>query len=182
MNECPELRLLTIPRWQLFGSFTFKSERLTDRVRDGMWRGFVREVENVARVPERYLLWCCRQERGEVGKRLHFHSLIGGLPSGRIHKGTCFQVMRIWERLGGGWARVRVFSSDTESPDQALGYSLKGLKGDDFYESDKFNRAQLTLSESVLRVVRTACSMTDRSLGTGEKCVPSCSVPVDSSC
>ena len=169
MKECPELRLVNLVDWQLFGSWTFKSANLTDRVRHSMWMSFVREVENAARVPYHRLLWCCRRERGEQTNRLHFHSLIGGLPQRRVHKGTCFQFMRIWECVGGGHARCRVFNSDAESPDHAIVYPLEGLSGEDFYESGKLNRAQLTLSESVLRVVRTACSMTDRSLGTDEK-------------
>lgn len=166
MHECPELRVMTLVRWQLFGSFTFKSERLTNRVRETMWFSLLREVASATQVPLYRLLWCRREERGEVGKRLHFHALIGGLPSKRIHLGSCFQLMRMWERVGGGHARVRVFDSD--GPDAAIIYSLKGLQGDDFYESDKFNRAQLTLSESTRDMVRRLIA-TDRSTGTAEK-------------
>ncbi len=199
MSECPELRVLAVVRWQLFASLTFKSERLSDRVRESMFLAFCREVENAARVQPQRLLWVCRWENGEQFGRLHIHALIGGLPSQRIHIGTCFQLMRIWERVGGGHPRVRVFDSDTESPDQALAYSVKSLGGDDFYESDKFNRARLRMSDSVLLVwkrkaeprrwspLRTKESnvrhgdggslIGDGSLCTGEKCGSDSVVP-----
>lgn len=172
--DCPEMRALTVVRWQLFATLTFKSSEMSDRVRDSMFLAFIRKIENASRVQPHRLLWCCREERGEIGKRLHFHSLIGGLPSKRVHPGSCFQFMRFWGHCGGGHARVRVFASDVDSPEGALGYTVKGLdalNGEDFYESSKFGsrRAQLTLSESVRRVVRSACSMRDRSVNTGVK-------------
>lgn len=161
------MRVLAKVHWQLFGSFTFKSERLTDRVRVTMWFSLLREVANASQVSLQHLLWCRREELGEVGKRLHFHALIGGLPRKRIHLGTCFQLMRQWERVGGGHARVRVF--DPNGLDAAIVYSLHGLAGDDFYESSKFNRAQLTLSESTRAVVRGLLIATDRTVGTAAK-------------
>lgn len=160
-------------RWQLFATLTFKSVNISDRVRESMYMAFIRKIENAARVLPHRLLWCRRAERGEIAGRLHFHSLIGGLPSKRVHPGTCFQFMRYWEHCGGGHARVRVFASDLQSPEAALGYTLKGLDGSDLYESGKFNsrRSTLTLSRSVARVVATAGSMRDRNLHTDAKCV-----------
>lgn len=171
--DCPELRALRVCRWQLFGSHSFKSAAMSDRVRDKIWLAFVREVENVTRVRPLHLLWCRREERGEQTNRLHFHSLLGGIPSRRVHPGLCFQLMRVWERCGGGWCRMRVFNSDSETPDCAIGYTVKDLSGADVYESAKFgsNRvSQLILSRSVERVVSTAGSMTGGVSANHEKC------------
>jgi len=164
--EAPELRVLAVVRWQLFLTLTFKREAIRDKVRGTMLMTFIRKFENVTQAVPRRLLWCCRRERGEIGSRLHFHLLIGGLPTKRVHKGLCFQTMRLWESMGGGFARVRVFDPVLDG----LGYVLKGLDGADGYESGKFaGRSELTLSESCRRVVRRGSLRTDSPSSNGEK-------------
>ena len=167
MKECPELRVIARMRWQLFITLTFRKSDVSNRVRARMLIAFLREVENATRVPPRRLLWCCREELGEKGGRLHFHLLMGGLPAGRVHMGTCFQLMRIWEkRIGGGFARARLFDPMLDG----VGYVLKGLSGEDFYESGKFSqKTQLMLCESCLRVVGRGLFRQRESVNTGEK-------------
>ena len=167
MKECPELRVIAKLRWQLFITLTFRKAELSDRVRASMLIAFVRQVENATRVPPRRLLWCCREELGEKGGRLHFHLLMGGLPAGRVHVGQCFRIMRIWEkRIRGGFARARLFDPMLDG----VGYVLKGLSGEDFYESGKFSqKAQLMLSESCFRVVGRGFFRERESVNTGEK-------------
>jgi len=157
--------------WQLFGSLTFKSWKLSDRVRETMFLAFVREIGNASRVDFHRLLWVRRRERGEVAGRLHLHCLLGGLPSKRVHVGMCFQAMRLWERVGGGNARVRLFDSDTETPDGALAYSVKDI-GADVYEGAKFGSKAviaLQLSDSCYRVARSVLAgATRNSVARGE--------------
>jgi len=64
--------------------------------------------------------------------------------------------MRIWERLGGGMARVSQYSPLLDG----VGYVLKGCEaewqraGGDFYEARKFGgNCDVMLSESVFRVL-----------------------------
>ena len=52
--------------WQLFGSLTFKSERLPDGVRQRMWFAWLRQLGRRLAVPFPRLLWCRRQELGEI--------------------------------------------------------------------------------------------------------------------
>ena len=102
------------------------------------------------------LIWCLRIERGEATGRKHSHALIAGLPPHSIHKKTCFAFKNLWEGLGGGMARVSVYSRSLAGAD----YILKGLEtvqsrhAGDYYELTKFGGScDVTLSESILRVI-----------------------------
>jgi len=111
-------------------------------------------------------LWCSRREAGEIGGRVHFHIIIGGLAGKRVHPGCCFQLMRLWESIGGGMARIRVFNPALDG----LGYVLKGLDGADSYESSKFaGRSVVRLSESCRRVVRRGSLRTASPSSSDEK-------------
>ena len=64
--------------------------------------------------------------------------------------------MKIWEQLGGGMARVTIYSPSLDG----VGYVLKGCEaeyqriGGDYYETQKFGkRCDVMLSESVFRVL-----------------------------
>jgi hypothetical protein len=66
--------------WQFFGTLTFKSEKLPERIRLGMYFALIRRVCRWQKVPWRKCLWALRQESGEITGRLHFHFLLAGLP------------------------------------------------------------------------------------------------------
>jgi len=158
--ESPDIHVLqTVKNWQFFGSFTFKQSRLPERVRLCMWFALCRNLCKWHRVYFPDLLWALRQEPGELTGRLHFHALIGGIPSYACDERTCMQIKTQWERIGGGIARVRMFDRQLNGP----GYILKcvtshegfeDLVGANAYESAKFGSAQchLMVANSVQRV------------------------------
>src|ERR1035437_4303914 len=66
--------------WQFFGSLTFKSVKVPERVRVSMFFALVRCLCRWHKVPFRKCVWALRQEPGEISGRLHFHFLIAGCP------------------------------------------------------------------------------------------------------
>lgn len=152
----PEIYALSLIHWQLFLSLTFKSEKLTDAVRIKLFFALARTQADNFGVHFKQLIWCVRTEAGEATGRLHLHALIAGLPPHAMTTATCFSFMRIWEQLGGGMARVSLYSPLLDG----VGYVLKGgdaeLKraGGDFYETRKFGgNCDVMLSESVFHVL-----------------------------
>ena len=137
--------------WQFFGSLTFKSARLPERVRLAMFFALVRRVCRWFKVPFRRCVWALRQEPGEIGGRLHFHFPIAGLPPDAVQEATSMSMKAQWERLGGGMARVRKY----DSRKQGLEYTLKCLKvsngGANLYEVGKFSHSadEVMLSNSI---------------------------------
>jgi hypothetical protein len=102
------------------------------------------------------LIWCLRREDGELTGRGHLHALIAGLPPHAMTTATCFSFMKIWEQLGGGMARVSLYSPLLDG----VGYVLKGCEaeyaraGGDYYEARKFGgNCDVMLSESVFHVL-----------------------------
>ena len=148
-----ESHLLNRVEWDLFCTFTFKSLRLSDAVKVKMFFALMRQEAENLHVHFKRLMWCLRSERGEVTARFHFHALIAGLPSWAVSEATCFSFMRMWENLGGGMARVRVFNPLLAGVD----YTLKGVDdaywvvGGNIYELKKFGgRCDVMLSESLI--------------------------------
>lgn len=101
-------------------------------------------------------IWCLRTESGEATGRIHHHALIAGFPEHALTKATCFAFMKIWEQLGGGMARVSLYSPLLDG----VGYVLKGGGGEyrraggDYYETRKFGgRCDVMLSKSVFGVI-----------------------------
>jgi hypothetical protein len=128
-------------RWQFFGTLTFKSAKLPERVRVSMFFALVRCLCRWHKVPFRKCVWVLRQEPGEIGGRLHLHFLIAGLPSYAVQVATCMSIKAQWEELGGGMARVREY----DSRKQGLEYTLKCLNvangGANLYEVGKFSHS-----------------------------------------
>ena len=152
----PEIYVLSLIDWQLFASFTFKSENLADAVRIKMFFAMMRKQAANFGVHFQDTIWCLRREAGEATGRLHLHALIAGLPPNALTLATCFSFMRIWEGLGGGMARVTLYSPLLDG----VGYVLKGCEaeyqraGGDFYEAKKFGgNCDVMLSESIFRVM-----------------------------
>jgi len=165
--------LYTIQRvdWQFFGTLTFRGANVPQRKRLLMWSCFRSCVGNWFKVRPQVLSWVLRQEAGEITKRLHFHFLIGNLPSSAINLSTCVAMCRVWERVGGGIARVRLFDSSVRSSDGAEAYLCKCLgveAGANLYECGKFTSSpdSVLVSDSVWR-----------SRGLARRSVPSLDVP-----
>lgn len=153
--ETPEIHALTRIRWDFFGTLTFKSSRLPESIRRAMWITYLRIVGKNFRVPFHSLLWALRRETGEQFGRVHFHFLLGW--SGHrtaVNKSTCFWLMKTWERIGGGHARVRVYDPTLDAGSY-LTKSL-GISPADSFESAKFGavNSELTLSHSIAEVHR----------------------------
>jgi hypothetical protein len=152
----PEIYALSLIEWQLFASLTFKSAKLADGVRMKMFFALMRKQAENFGVHFKQTIWCLRTEAGEATGRLHFHALIAGFPEHAVTTATCFSFMKLWEKLGGGMARVSVYSPSLDG----VGYVLKGCEeeyqrlGGNYYETQKFGkRCDVMLSESVFRVV-----------------------------
>ncbi len=85
------------------------------------------------------------------------------LPQSNVTESTRFFLMHQWEHgILGGHACVRVFDPALDG----VGYMLKGLSGQEAYESAKFGdrTASLTLSEGLQRVLRSLSHVRDRRL------------------
>lgn len=152
----PEIYALSLIEWQYFASLTFKSEKLTEAVRIKMFFALMRRQADHFGVHFKQMIWCLRSERGEATARIHHHALIAGFPPHTRTKATCFSFMKIWEQLGGGMARVTLYSSQLDG----VGYVLKGCEaelkraGGDYYETRKFgSHCDVMLSESIFRVI-----------------------------
>jgi hypothetical protein len=152
----PEIYALSLIEWQFFASLTFKSEKLTEAVRIKMFFALMRRQAENFRVHFGKTIWCLRTERGEATGRIHHHALIAGFPQHARTKATCFSFMKIWEQLGGGMARVTLYSPLLDG----VGYVLKGCDeeyrraGGDFYEMRKFGEhCDVMLSKSIFSVI-----------------------------
>jgi len=161
----PEIYALSLIDWQFFASLTFKSERLSEAVRIKLFFALMRRQADHFGVHFLNTIWCLRTERGEATGRLHHHALIAGFPKSALSTATCFSFMRIWEQLGGGMARVSLYSPRLDG----VGYVLKGgdeeyrRAGGDFYETRKFGgRCDVMLAKSVFRVLEGRRSIGER--------------------
>src|SRR5436309_894314 len=82
-KQNPEAVCLRLINWQLFSTLTFESI-VSEPIRIKMAFAWLRVLASNFRIHFHTLLWCLRQERGEIGGRLHFHSLIANLPVNRL--------------------------------------------------------------------------------------------------
>jgi len=152
----PEIFTLSQLDWQFFVTLTFKKEEMSDALRSRMFFALVRKQAKHFGVHFKQTIWCLRSERGEATGRKHLHALIAGYPRHALTTATCFSWMRIWEKLGGGMARVTLYSPRLDGVDYVLkGGEAEYLRaGGDFYETRKFgDHCDVMLSESVFRVV-----------------------------
>lgn len=187
--ELPEMGLLLIPRWQFFGTLTFKSENLTVGMRQKMYFALLREVAGWWHIYFKRLLWVQRIEQGEATGRLHFHCLIGGLPDAATFGSTLITrkgggvdcVNRTTHAMEAFWGRFHVDPADEQN--RISRFSLydarlngaayitkclgdeRGRLARDAYEFAKFGVAgrQLILAESVLKVAAASRGLSARS-------------------
>lgn len=168
----PEVWTLEAIPWQFFASLTFRGTRLANRslkastTRVSMWFALYRRFCRQFGIADRRLLWCLREEAGEVGGRMHLHALIGGVPAALVNERTCFWLMHTWDKtLRGGHARVRVYDSTLPGVE----YVLKcGVTGANAYETTKFaGHCQVMLSKSICGLLSSASrKVGGRSLGS----------------
>lgn len=149
--ESPDIYVLMRIRWQFFGTLTFKSEKLPERVRVGMFYALLRQVAKDFGLYFPALPWCLRKERGEISGRLHCHFLLAGLPEHAVSQKTCFAMMAYWEKKRGGIPRIRIFDPHLNGVDYVAKCLGQGLDGADSYESAKFgsNGSELLYAEAV---------------------------------
>ena len=150
----PEKHLLDRIEWQFFCTLTFKSLRANQAVWLKMYFALTRRQADDFGIHFSKILWVLRYEVGEQTGRPHFHALIAGLPNTAVQTATCFSLMKGWEDLGGGQARVRVYNSALAGVE----YVLKGVDeaylnaGANWYELNKFGgRCDVMLSMSLIR-------------------------------
>jgi hypothetical protein len=133
-------------RWDYFGTLTFRSARVPLSIQVYRFLRVVRALGGMSSVKFKNLRWALRLELGEIGGRPHFHFLLGGFPSFIVDTMTCAYMRGYWEGLGGGMARVRLYSSDAF--DSGVEYLLKSLGcssqgGMNQYELRKFGRGSV---------------------------------------
>jgi hypothetical protein len=150
----PEKHLLADIPWQFFSTWTFKSLKVRESVWLKMFVAVINDQAGNFGVHFSKILWALRYELGEQSGRPHFHALIAGLPESGASVATCFSYMKLWEKAGGGQARVRVYDSTLAGVE----YVLKGVDeaftnvGANWYEVNKFGgRCNVTLSMSLIR-------------------------------
>jgi len=155
----PELYSLSQIDWQFFATLTFKQEKLSEAVRVKMFFAWLRTQAKHGGIHFKKLIWFVRSERGEQTGRKHFHALLAGLPEWMLKTETNFAMMNSWENLGGGMARVSLYSANLNGVE----YTLKGLNSEtdkvrqskDNYEAAKFGGScDLMLSKSLVTVLQ----------------------------
>lgn len=176
--ELPEIHLINKIDWQIFGTLTFKKERMPNGARTRMFFAQVRTLAKWYHVFFPELLWVLRTEQGELTGRTHQHCLIGGLPKAAVSGGvrfqyskgdwdvknkTCHALEENWGRMGlnpkDGQNRISRFSLyDSRLNGGSYLCKCLGIEENriskDIYESGKFGSVltDLTLSHSVERV------------------------------
>jgi hypothetical protein len=156
----PELMSLTLTEWQFFCTFTFRRDRMPERVRLSMFFALLRTQALNFGVHFKRLMWVLRREQGESTGRYHFHALIAGCPPHTVMAPTCFRFEQIWRKLGGGHPKVSIYNPTLDGVDyilkngDELARSLATRFAGDYHEITKFGGpCDLMLSESLMRHV-----------------------------
>jgi hypothetical protein len=150
--EKPFSEVVRRERWQVFVTLTFRHLK-PERIALSMVRAWLRFVARVDGQKYHLLRWLLRQERGEKLGRYHVHLLIAGLKERTIASylvlppGRRSVAQGIWEKLGGGMARLRRMEHD----DNGASYVLKCTNGADSYESQKFASSPAVILSDRLR-------------------------------
>jgi hypothetical protein len=155
-------------QWQFFGTLTFTSEGLPERVRRSMWFAFLRAWRGALKSDEARSFWLLRQEEGEQTHRKHFHFLLGGVPPKFVNLRSCFVGMRLWTKQTGAIARIRTFDDGLGG----VGYVLKN-SGANSYEGGKFLSVEgsrsVCLSHNLRRVIAGGQLVEERRLAQMKK-------------
>jgi hypothetical protein len=142
-------------RWQFFGHLTFKYESEPEARRLARFTAVLRAVIRRRRTYFPDLLWCLRQEYGDLGGRVHFHFLLAGLPHREISAVACRQFETKWKRKGGGTAKMEVFDPALGGVAYALKISAQDARSREGRESAKFGPGdcELMLSDGLRRLL-----------------------------
>jgi len=166
MGNLGELDIISrVSSWQYFGTGTFVGLEPSTATAQRLLFAHLYRCADALRIPFHRLLWAIRQERGEIGDRLHYHWLLGGshkTPS----KGLCFYMMDLWKRLPRcGFSRVYVYDCTRHGAEYVISCLSKRETGAaSLYEYRKFGSwgSDVTLSDSVARLVGGPGILKDR--------------------
>jgi hypothetical protein len=159
MQPAFSLSLSRVP-WNVFGTHTFKGEKAPSedtQIREV--KDFLRWVAQVELIPFRCLKWVIRLETGEVGGRLHIHSLFVVSPNNlglfAVPKGKRSVASKVWRRAGRKHG-IATFRKIHGVGDEAVLYTIKEIDtGSDVYELAKTGASQrLLVSDTALRMMR----------------------------
>ena len=152
--DSAEVFLLSQMRWQIFGSLTFRQERLPERVRLSMYFAMLRKVARQHNVFFSRLIWALRQEGDGKLQHKHIHFLLSGLPRHAVTPATCSLMSQKWERIGGGMARIAPYNHALNGVEYILKRrgEIQTLGG---FESAKFgSNPDLMLSDSLWKLLK----------------------------
>lgn len=171
--------------WQVFCHFTFKNPVPVDREAGVLLRNTQRKACRMAHVHFESAWFLSRGEFGELGRRFHYHMLIGNFPPLASTSGFCLDLKNFWSRLRlnvGSFAGVQGDICQVWPYDSTLDgvrYVMKGVERYEFageardYELTKFGLTdRITLSAGLLRhvewQVRRGAPKTVKTLIQGE--------------
>lgn len=152
--------------WQLFGTLTFKSEKLSNNACKRRVIALIRYAAIETRTHFKHLIWCLRMEHGHRFGRKHFHFLLAGLPSQSVTEVFCRLVESHWSSLGGGIAQVNVYDHRLNG----CGYVSKCSERLPFWNPPHVGTGgdpsdlELMLSKSAIRYLKRRYKKTERRL------------------
>lgn len=145
--------------WRVFATLTFKGAVPSETEAQRITYAHLYRSARVLSIPFRRLVWVLRQEHGEIGGRLHFHLLLGGVADGarRVTIGSCFVLNHLWKQLPRcGMAQHRLYQPELHGAEYIVKVlTERSTEGANAYELSKFlcDNASLTLSHSLGRSV-----------------------------
>ena len=140
-------------RWDVFASLTLRGNLTRPHRAHGLLWQWCRQASVLGEAPcYSRMLIAVREEFGEIGRRPHFHVLLGGMGASNLTT-TCYKLRYCWGSvLKAGFCDCRMWDAAQVG---CVSYLLKTL-GADSYELGKFGWSDgVTLSSSVGRVVRS---------------------------
>jgi hypothetical protein len=151
-----ELDIVTsYPSWEYFATLTFRVNPKSAPRSRGAAMQFLFRVAKIVEVPFPRLIWCLREEHGEINGRRHFHALIGGTATHNIS--GSHRLKFGWESPGYGFADVKVF----DQGQLGIEYVAGCLTNSDAIARQSYEARKLslmtyppTLSKSLLSFVR----------------------------
>ena len=153
-------------RRDVFGTLTFRSVPSPKRAYGRAW-AHLRHAADLSGQPYSRLLITLRAELGEMMGRFHFHYLLGGTNT-RNEITLAHQLEHHWFGMfgQGAIAKCRAYDHSRAGVAYVTKCLTVGTLGANEYELRKFNLADtVTLSSSVLRVIRSLDQINDRRHG-----------------
>lgn len=144
----PYWHALAAMRWQFFGHLTFKREAESEARRVARFAAMLRAIAYRWHAHFPRLLWCLRQEYGDLGGRVHFHFLLAGLPPRAVTPRTCRDLEGSWTHKGGGKAVVTLYDPALRGVAYMMKVSAQDAWSRDGRESAKFGPGDCELMPS----------------------------------